>query len=137
VIVVDSSFLIAFHNHRDSQHSTARVMMSEFLTGKWGRGLLLEYVFLEPVTVMLNRRGFDMAARVGELLLESEQLEFLPCSDFFTETVNEFNQQKNTKLSFADAAICVAARSKAAGRLLTFDAEFHKVPGLQLYPAPQ
>jgi predicted nucleic acid-binding protein len=137
VIVVDSSFLIAFHNDRDSQHGAARVMMNEFLTGKWGRGLLLEYVFLEAVTVMLNRRGFETAARVGELLLESEQLEFVPCSDFFTEAVGEFNQQKNTKLSFADAAICVAARSKAAGRLLTFDVEFRKIPGLQVYPPPQ
>ena len=49
MIVLDSSFLIAFHNERDSHHNAAYGLMERFLAGDWGRGLLLEYVFLEVV----------------------------------------------------------------------------------------
>ena len=44
MIVLDSSFLIAFHNTRDAHHESAAGMMARFLDGEWGRGLLLEYV---------------------------------------------------------------------------------------------
>jgi predicted nucleic acid-binding protein len=50
VIVLDSSFPIGFYNERDAHHTAARALMDRFLTGTWGSGLLLEYVFLEIVT---------------------------------------------------------------------------------------
>jgi predicted nucleic acid-binding protein len=131
VIVLDSSFLIAFHNERDSQHEAARGLMREFLGGRWGKGLLPEYVFLEVVTVLLLRRDLATAIRTGRLLLEAQELEFVPCSDVFLETVQLFGSQKNTSLSFADAAIAVIARSRADGQVLTFDAEFRKMKGLR------
>jgi predicted nucleic acid-binding protein len=65
VIVLDSSFLIGFHNEQDAHHQTASALMDQFLAGKWGRGLLLEYVFLEITTVLLARRGLNVASRVG------------------------------------------------------------------------
>jgi hypothetical protein len=68
-------------------------MMNEFLVGKWGRGLLPEYVFLEVVSVMLNRRGFALPSRVGQLLLEAKELDSGPCSDYFVESVAEFGAQ--------------------------------------------
>lgn len=52
MIVVDSSFLVGFHNERDAQDITARGLMERFLKGEWVRGLLLEYVFLEVATVL-------------------------------------------------------------------------------------
>ena len=88
--VVDSSFLIAFHNPGDAHHPAASVLMERFLSGEWGKGLLLEYVFLEVVTVIMLRRGLAAAVRVGRILLEAEELEFAPCSDSFLETVDGF-----------------------------------------------
>jgi len=41
-----------------------------------GRGLLLEYVFLEVATVLLVRRDLGVVARVGRLLLDAEELDF-------------------------------------------------------------
>ena len=135
MIVLDSSFLIAFHNERDSQHEVARGRMREFLDGRWGMGLLPEYVFLEVVTVLLVRRDLATAIRTGRLLLEAQELEFVPCSDVFLETVQFFGSQRNTSLSFADAAIVVIARTRADGQVLTFDAEFQKIKGLRPEPA--
>ena len=44
-----------------------------------------EYVFLEIVTVLLVRRDLEAAVRVGQLLLEAQELEFVLCSDLFLD----------------------------------------------------
>jgi len=61
VIVLDSSFLVGFYNERDAHHPVARTLMGRFLAGTWGAGLLLEYVFLEIMTVLLLRRDLPVA----------------------------------------------------------------------------
>jgi predicted nucleic acid-binding protein len=132
VTVVDSSFLIAFHNPGDAHHPAASVLMERFLSGEWGKGLLLEYVFLEVVTVIMLRRGLAAAVRVGRILLEAEELEFAPCSDSFLETVDGFSRQDGTRLSFVDAALAQAARNRTDGQILTFDAEFRKLHGIRV-----
>ncbi len=100
-----------------------------------GQGLLLEYVFLEVVTVLLVRRELATAIRVGEALLGAPEIEFVPCSDFFGQTLEVFRAQHGTGLSFTDAAILTAATSRANGLVATFDAEFRKFPGVTVVPA--
>ncbi len=132
MIVLDSSFLIAYHNQRDHHHSTAHAIMQEFLAGKWGRGLLLEYVLLEVVTVVLLRRGLPAAVEVGRTLLRASELDLVPCSALFTDVWDAFQRQAGKPLSFADAAVLTVARQKAGGRLITFDTGFRGLTGLQL-----
>jgi predicted nucleic acid-binding protein len=132
LIVFDSSFVVGFYNERDAHHKTASALMERFLKGEWGPGLLLEYVFLEVVTVLLVRRDLQVAARVGKLLLDAEELEFVPCSDLFSSAFEIFTHQGNTRLSFADAAIAHVAQERAEGLVLTFDEEFSKLPGIHL-----
>ena len=115
MIVLDSSFIVAFHNERDAHHSLARGWMERFLEGEWGRGLLLEYVFLEVMTVLLVRRDIGVAARVGWLLLEAGELDFVPCSDLFPDAFRMFTRQGRTRLSFCrrgDRARCEGARRR-------------------------
>jgi hypothetical protein len=64
--------------------------MRDLLDGRWGKGLLPEYVFLEVVTVLLVRRDLATAVRTGKLLLEARELEFVPCSDVFLYAVQLF-----------------------------------------------
>jgi hypothetical protein len=70
VIVLDSSFLVAYHNRRDVHHGAAAATMEKLVTGEWGPALLLEYVFLEVTTVLLARRGLYVAARLAAILLQ-------------------------------------------------------------------
>jgi len=132
VIVFDSSFLIGFHNERDAHHQEASALMDRFLAGEWGRGLLLEYVFLEVATVLLLRRDLEVATRVGRLLLDAQELEFMPCSELFLQVFERFTEQENTRLSLVDTAITHVARAHAGGVVLTFDQEFVKLPGIQV-----
>ncbi len=132
MIVLDSSFIVGFHNERDGHHKTAVALMDRFLAGEWGRGLLLEYVVLEVMTVLLIRRTLEVAARVGSILLDARELEFVPCSDLFMDTLKIFREQTGTQLSFADAAISFVAQQRTEGRVLTFDQEFRKIPGIRV-----
>ena len=132
MIVLDSSFVVGFYNERDAHHQEASELMERFLNGEWGRGLLLEYVFLEVATVLLVRRDLRVAARVGRLLLDADELEFVPCSELFLHAFEMFTQQRSTRLSFADAAITQVAQKHAGGLVLTFDEEFRKLPGIRI-----
>ena len=134
-IVLDSSFLIAWYNARDSHHAAATRGMALVANGKWGRALLLEYVFLEVVTVLVARLGAPSAIEVGRRLLEVDELEFVACSEFFAEAVREFSAQRASTLSLTDAAIAVVARTRAAGRVATFDADFRGLPRITVLPA--
>ena len=134
MIVLDSSFLIAYYNPRDAHHAAAARAMVQLLSGVWGPALLLEYVFLEVVTVLRSRGGLDPAVEAGRWLLGAGEARFVPCSDLFLEAWALFQQQRGTALSLADAAIVVAARREAPGRILTFDADFRAVPGVTVLP---
>jgi predicted nucleic acid-binding protein len=135
VIVLDSSFLVAYHNTRDAHHEAAAEVMARFLDGEWGRGLLLEYVFLEVVTVLMARRGPRVASEVADVLLGARELEFVPCSERFIEAVDTFRRQTKTRLSFVDAAIVNVARNQTEGLVATFDRELATVRGIQAIPA--
>ena len=135
MIVLDSSFLVAYHNSRDTHHEAAAAAMAEFLDRKWGRGLLLEYVFLEVVTVLMARRGSRVASEVADVLLGARELEFVPCSELFVDAVETFQRQTRTRLSFVDATIVNTARDRADGLVATFDRELESVPGVVAVPA--
>lgn len=135
MIVLDSSFLIAYYNERDAHHNAAVPLMQRFFDGEWGQGLIIEYVFVEVVTVLLARRSIEIAASVGRLLLTAKELEFVPCSAEFLETWAQFSTQNKSRFSFADVAQLVQCTKRGGVPLLTFDEEFRIVPGLIVNPA--
>ena len=135
MIVLYSSFLVAYHNRRDVHHGAAAATMEKLVTGEWGPALLLEYVFLEVTTVLLARRGLDVAARVAAILLQAREVEFVPSSEMFLDVLETFRAQRHGRLSFTDAAIVTLARSRAARFVATFDRDFRHVEGVMTIPA--
>lgn len=134
MIVLDSSFLIAHHNARDVHHAAAARAMTSLLQGQWGQALLLEYVFLEVVTVLLARRGLAVASEVGTKLLQAREVEFVSCSELFAEALATFREQPAERLSFTDAAIVTVARRQTPGFVATFNADFRGIEGISVIP---
>jgi predicted nucleic acid-binding protein len=130
-IVLDSSFLVAFYNSRDAHHDRALSAMRSLASNAWGRALLPEYVFLEVVTVLAARRDHESAIHAGDVLLGNRELEFVPCSEIFLAAFDSF--RKYDGLSFADAAILAIAYQRSAS-VLTFDADFQRIKGLEVLP---
>jgi predicted nucleic acid-binding protein len=135
VLVLDSSFLIAYHNTRDVHHAEAAEAMERLLAGEWGEALLLEYVFVEVATVLAARRGIESAARVAATLLEARELGFVPCSELFLDTFETFRSQRTGTLSFTDAAIVTVARRYEDSRVATFDRDFRALDGIRVVPS--
>lgn len=134
MLIFDSSFLIAFHNKNDVHHAAASRVMEDLLERENEQALLLEYVFLEVVTVLLVRRGLAVATAVARVLLEAREVEFVPCSEFFQEILETFRTQKETALSFTDAAIVTVARRQKGSEIVTFDRDFRRVKGISVIP---
>jgi predicted nucleic acid-binding protein len=134
VIVLDSSLLVAWTNERDVHHPAAADFMRRFLEGEWEEGLLLEYVFLEVVTVIQARLDHVSAVAVGDHLLRARELVFVPGSDVFLPAVELFRSQGDLGLSFADAAIVAVARRSAGGQVAAFDRAFQRVEGISVHP---
>jgi len=134
VLILDSSFLIAFHNKNDVHHAAASRVMEDLLERENEQALLLEYVFLEVVTVLLARRDLAVATVVARVLLEAREVEFVPCSEFFQEILETFRTQKETALSFTDAAIVTVARRQKGSEIVTFDRDFRRVKGISVIP---
>lgn len=135
MVVVDFSFLVAYHNRRDVHHGAAAATMERLVAGEWGPVLLLEYVFVEVVTVLLARRGLDVAVRVATVLLQARDVEFVPSSDMFLDALETFRAQRPGRLSFTDAAIVTVARHRDARFVATFDRDLRQVKGLAVVPA--
>jgi predicted nucleic acid-binding protein len=135
VIVLDSSFLVAHHNRRDVHHEAAAETMRRLVAGEWGRALLLEYVFVEVVTVLLARRGLASASEAATTLLDAAEVDFVPCSELLLASLETFRNQPRPVLSFTDAAIVTVARDRAEGRVATFDADFRELAGIEAIPA--
>ena len=109
--------------------------MDRLLAGLWGPGpaLLLEYVFLEVVTVLRARRGLETAISVATLLLQASEIRFVPCSDIFADTLRTFQDQRGRALSFTDAAIVAVARSQGVP-VVTFDDNFRGLERIAVIP---
>ena len=134
MIVVDSSLLIAFHNTRDLRHGRAQDAMQRFASGTWGKGLLLENVFIETVSVLKRKLTPAAAIHAGGYLRRAHQLEFVPTSEAFLSYWNEFQSDYLSPLSFVDHAVAVTARQRAGGKVLTFDKAFRDLSGITVLP---
>lgn len=108
--------------------------MEQLLAGEWGPALLLEYVFLEVVTVLLARRGIQVADRVATILLDARETEFVPCSEIFPDALDMFRAQREGRLSFTDAAIVAVARRRGVAAVATFDQDFRQIASLVVVP---
>lgn len=135
MIVLDSSFLIAAKNTRDVFHKIAAPLMLEVADGRWGKAIVLEYVFLETLGVLKRKQGVRAAWEAGGFLRRSREFDLVHGSDLFLATWNEFQADLHTPLSFVDHAVALVARQRAGGKILTFDKAFRGLPGLHVLPA--
>ncbi len=134
MLILDSSLLIAFHNKQDGHISADGQGHGRTIGGRFEQALLLEYVFLEVATVLLARRGLAVATSVAHALLNAREVEFVPCSEFFSETFETFSSQKKMSLSFTDAAIVTLAKRQSGTSIATFDRDFPSIEGISVVP---
>jgi predicted nucleic acid-binding protein len=76
------------------------------------------------------RRNLNVACSVASIFLQAREVDFVPCSELFIDTLETFRNQSGTASSFVDAAIITAARRCDARHIATFDREFADLKGI-------
>ena len=117
VIVLDSSFLIAFYLAQDSQHKNALKLAEQNIEET---ALLSETILFETLTVLNYKAGIELAKEAYQELMANKYVRFFHFTELEKdEILNEFFNQKS-KLSFADVSVIYLAR-KSKSKVLAFD----------------
>lgn len=130
MILLDTSFLVAYFNQKDENHQKAMNVIHGVVGKKFGSPYMTDYIFGETVTVALIRmRNLDRATRIGKYLLEA--LETIRIEeDLFLEAWKMFYSQKGTKLGFTDCTTLAAMRYHDIENIATFDKDFTRINGI-------
>lgn len=123
MILLDSSFLIAYHNTKDKNHGHAAELMPRIASGEYGMVNITDYVFDETSTYLAAKQGIGKAITVGDYLLGAAELIGITKDDF-KEAWALFKSQRSTRMSFTDCTIIVAMRANAIVKLAAFDGDF-------------
>jgi predicted nucleic acid-binding protein len=114
MIILDTSFLIAFYNKRDSRHREALKIFDEIANDKL---VISDYIFDEVVTFLRAKVPW-IAQEVGENILENLNVIRANDEDFRTawELFNKFDE-----LSFTDCTTLSLSKRLKIRRVVTFD----------------
>jgi hypothetical protein len=123
MILLDTSFIVAYYSSRDKYHNRAMELMRDIVEGSYGAIMITDYVFDETITTVASFNGVDAATRVGIELLDTIEMIGIK-SDNFTEAWKLFKAQRNTRLSFTDCTNVAVMRSSEIAKMATFDSDF-------------
>jgi len=119
-LVIDSSYLVALYNVKDVHHASALSLAKEIAS----ENLILfinDYVFSETITVLQRRVSSDFAIQVGNLLLESKEIERVLESTIFSLSYEKFKKFASKGISFVDASLLATKEYCSADKILTYD----------------
>jgi len=131
MIVLDSSFIIAYKIKNDKHHEKALEIMVDIAEGKYGMPIISDYIFDEIVTVILNKASFQDASEIGNMLIISADISYMD-KDLFNNSWKTFQDQENTKLSFTDCSILTLMKNKGIKQIATFDKDFSKIKDIEV-----
>lgn len=127
MIFLDSSVIIAYKNADDVNHKKALSIFQKLDEGKYGRGVVSEFIFSEVTTVLALRKSIEAAKEVGNVLLDAKEIEIIKASDLFERAWEFFASQENAALSFVDASNLACMEQKNIRRIATFDKDFLEI----------
>lgn len=117
--LLDTSFLIAFHNKRDKHHERAREIKPE-------NTVINDYIYAEVLDTIYSSQGRKKAVNYSKFLEKSAKV-IKVTEPIMRETVRNF-QEKD--LSFTDASIAATAQ-KLNMKIVSFDEDFDQFNDLE------
>jgi predicted nucleic acid-binding protein len=127
MIILDTSFIVAFYNTRDENHEKAVKLMEDITKGKYGNLYITDYIFDESVTVIFIRlKSLSKTIKIGEVVRKSvEMLEVE--RRVFEDAWKLFKTQRKTVFSFTDCTTLSIMRKRNIKNIATFDKDFKEI----------
>lgn len=127
MILLDTSFVVAYYNTRDEHHEKAKEIMQKLKVNMLGECCITDYIFDECMTVILLRlKDIKKATEIGNDLLALTKIIYMD-ENLFQFTRQIFKEQQKTKLSFTDCSSIALLKDRNMQGIITFDTEFGKV----------
>lgn len=127
-IIFDSNVWIGYFNTEDTAHSKA---VDYFEKYHKHTVILTEYVLLEVATVLKQKIGYAPTNKIITTLLQTENIELLSSSEYFTSTLTQFLTSKDKYLSFVDMSLLCLADDFT---IVTFDQKLNSAIKNKLSP---
>jgi predicted nucleic acid-binding protein len=122
-IFLDTSFLVAFYNKQDQNHSHARKFISEIDIGI--SFVISDYIFDEVLTVLLVRGGKPLSIEAGRMILEDDRIDLLQIDgQVFQKTWIVYQSFKDKEWSFTDCTSYVLMKNLSISTGASFDDHF-------------
>tara|TARA_Y100000294_G_scaffold92943_1_gene86582 strand:- start:1381 stop:1776 length:396 start_codon:yes stop_codon:yes gene_type:complete len=117
----DTSAIYAYINGKDPDHKKVKSSIERFS----GKLLITNYIFDEVITLILSRLGHKTALKVGNILLNSSQVEkiWVTQSDE-KEAWNLLSERKDKGYSFTDCISFVVMRRANIRAYIATDRHF-------------
>lgn len=131
MILLDSSFIIAYYSERDQHHRSAREFMKKIAAKEFGNTFISDYILDEIATGLLKRAGLVETVRICNDVLQSNYLSNID-DILFNRTLDIFKRQKSTKMSFTDCSNLALMEDKGIRNLAAFDDDFKHVDKINL-----
>lgn len=130
MILLDTSFLIAYFNQKDANHQKAMNSVQDIVGKKFGTPYMTDYIFGETVTVaLIKMKDLDRATRIGDYMLKALQTIRIE-EDVFLAAWKIFHSQKGTRLGFTDCTTIATMKYHGINNIATFDEDFTKISGI-------
>lgn len=125
---VDTNYFVALFNPFDALHRAA-LKTGRQIDAAGARLVISNFIFLEVVTVLAQRRGKDVAREAGEYLISNGAIETIHVDKSLNEASwQTFKYIREKNVSFVDASIIAILQGEGIRWLLTFDrADFRKL----------
>ncbi len=126
MIIIDTGIIAAFYNNNDKNHKRAVILLDNLRRGKYGTGILTDYVLDETVTLLYVRsKRKELAIHVGDLIISEKLGKFFPMSyELITKTWEKFQSLIEKGLSFTDCSLIAIADYLDCNDILSFDTDF-------------
>ncbi|PSP40582.1 VapC toxin family PIN domain ribonuclease [Halobacteriales archaeon SW_10_66_29] len=129
VAVVDTGVLIGMADADDEYHDTAMEIVHEMDHGDLPTGRVTNYIVLETLNWIHNRKRHEKAVETYERLNQSAGFEVLHAAQKdFPSAVDLF--QTYDGLSFGDATIAAYMQREGIEYLYSFDGDFDTLDGI-------
>ncbi len=126
LILVDTGVIAAFYNRRDEHHSRALELLNNLRQGKYGTGILTDYILDETVTLLYVRsKRADIALHAGNIIITEKLGTFFPMTlDLIIKTWDTYQKLIEKGLSFTDCSLLAVAEYLECNDILSFAKEF-------------
>jgi|WetSurMetagenome_2_1015567.scaffolds.fasta_scaffold00566_17 uncharacterized protein len=119
----DTSAIYAYINRKDPAHESVKQVVSVFR----GRLVLSNYIFDEIATLVLSRLGHAAAVHIGNVLMNSPQIERQWISS--QDEINAwalFSERQDKQYSFTDCTSFVLMRRLGVKKYIALDDHFRQ-----------